>query len=173
MLYHLGPNPTVDLIVSKIKGNERFILLIKRSVNANAEPNKWAFPGGFINSLASKGEVWQAGSEKEIEAAKRELKEETGLDLSDMKDAEFHLLGIYDHADRDPRNTNTSWIASHVFAVNVSDNIGDNVKGNDDADNAKWFSIDELQNMDPAIFAFDHYQIMLKHNYIQTKHSLN
>jgi 8-oxo-dGTP diphosphatase len=163
MLYHLGPNPTVDVIVTKRVQNELFILLIRRSRLSSAEPGKWALPGGFIDTKAPKGEVWQPGLESELEAAKRELKEETGLDLAHLEVAEFRFLGIYDAPERDPRNTNTSWIASHVFTVAVNEFEGKDVKGMDDADAAKWFSISEIKAMDKGTFAFDHFAIIQEH----------
>lgn len=163
MLYHLGPNPTVDVIVTKHIENELFILLIKRSERASAESGKWAIPGGFIDTNAPKGEVWQPGMETEIQAAKRELLEETGLNLMHRDDTEFRFLGIYDAPERDPRNSNTSWISSHVSTVAVNEFEGKDVKGMDDACLAKWFSIKEIIEMGPEVFAFDHYAILKEH----------
>ncbi|PEZ80685.1 hypothetical protein CN380_16450 [Bacillus sp. AFS017274] len=72
------------------------LLLIKRATkdkegSPNVEGDKWALPGGFVNAY---------------EAAKRELKEETGV-------AGFHVkhFGVYDRPGRDP----TGWIISNAF----------------------------------------------------------
>src|SRR4051812_22983401 len=76
------------------------ILLIKRAAkdregNANVEGDKWALPGGFVNP-----------DETAYTAAKRELKEETGV-------TGFHLkhFGVFDQPGRDPRG----WIISNAF----------------------------------------------------------
>lgn len=160
MLYHLGPNPTVDVIVIKrIQGLLNF-LLIRRSKTAKAEPGKWALPGGFVDTNAPKGEVWRADFESFVDAVKRELKEETGLDLSYLNENEFKFLGIYDSPERDPRNSNTSWIASHVYLVILSESEGENVQGMDDAEEAKWFSEIELSRMNDDDLAFDHLEIV-------------
>jgi hypothetical protein len=34
--------------------------------------------------------------------------------------------------------------------------MGDDVVGMDDAESAKWFTVDELNSMDKSEFAFDH-----------------
>lgn len=163
MLYHIGPNPTVDIIVTKRVENELYILMIRRSYSASAEAGKWAIPGGFIDTDAPKGEIWKPGVESEIQACKRELLEETGLNLRHLDKNEFRFLGIYDHPERDPRNSNTSWIASHVYTVSINEFEGKDVKGMDDADMAKWFSIKEIIKMDSTLFAFDHYEILKTH----------
>lgn len=167
MLYHPGPNPTVDIIVTKnAHSNSKFdlqILFIRRSKKAEAEPCKWAFPGGFIDTSSCKGENWLPGTETEIAAAKRELKEETGLDLSHYDDKKFKFLGVYDSLERDPRNTLTHWIESHVFTIQIDEKEGGFVEGLDDAEDARWFSIQTLQEMKKDQFAFDHYTILEEH----------
>lgn len=102
------------------------VLLIRR---AN-EPfkNCWAFPGGFINI-----------DESAENAAKRELYEETGLEIKELKQ-----IGAYSEPDRDPRER----IITIAF-TGYSDKM--EVKGGDDAKEAKWFAIDNL-----PLLAFDH-----------------
>lgn len=163
MLYYQGPNPTVDLIVTKCKNNERFVLMIRRGLTSDAEAGKWALPGGFINTTAAKGKKWQLGSETEIEAAKRELREESGLDLSFVDDHKFLFIGIYDALNRDPRNSKKAWVESHVYKVKIDENEGVNIQGADDAELADWFSFSKILKMSPEEFAFDHYKILLEH----------
>ncbi|MBY0412528.1 MAG: NUDIX hydrolase, partial [Bdellovibrionales bacterium] len=76
--YYIGENPTVDLIVINPFDE---VLMIKRSSKSEACPSMIAFPGGFINSTAPKGDLWSAGAETPEEAGKRELEEETNLKL--------------------------------------------------------------------------------------------
>lgn len=167
MLYHPRANPTVDCIVTRKMGNvptnDFQILFIRRSKTAQTEASKWAFPGGFINTSSCKGEGWLPGTETEFAAAKRELKEETGLDLSHYDDKKFQFLGVYDNLERDPRNTLTHWIESHVFTVEIERNAGEEVVGMDDAEAACWFSIQTLREMKKEEFAFDHYAILEEH----------
>ena len=75
-----NPFPTVDIII-EVKGG---IILIKRK----NPPHGWAIPGGFI--------IYGESAES---AAMREAKEETGLDLEDLR--QFHT---YSAPDRDPRH---------------------------------------------------------------------
>lgn len=159
MLKHKGPNPTVDIIVIRKKGKENQILLIQRSSNAEAFPNAWALPGGFVDSEAPKGEKWKEGQESKVDAAKRELLEETGLDLRERDHSDFHFKGIYDSLDRDPRNTKEAWTESHVFMIEIEGIEGNYVTGMDDAQNAKWFMATEISNKKVDL-AFDHIKIL-------------
>lgn len=124
------PAVTTDCVVFGIDGNSIKVLLIERG----NEPYKgcWAFPGGFLNM-----------DENAEQGALRELKEETGLDLKDIKQ-----IGAYSDVDRDPR---ARVITIAFYAVTkITD-----VKGGDDAAKAQWFGLDELPRL-----AFDHDMIL-------------
>ncbi|MFH0884956.1 MAG: NUDIX hydrolase [Candidatus Micrarchaeota archaeon] len=105
------------------------ILLIRRG----AEPFKgqWAVPGGRIED----GETAE-------ECARREMKEETGLDVEILK-----LTGIYSDPKRDPRGI--------IAAAYLVRRVGGAVKGGDDAAEAKWFELGRL----PVLCA-DHQSIV-------------
>src|SRR5688572_13575809 len=75
-----NPYPTVDVVVETEGG----IVLIER----RNEPRGWALPGGFIDY-----------GERVEDAARREVKEETGLDVELVR-----LLGVYSDPLRDPRH---------------------------------------------------------------------
>lgn len=124
------PAVTADCIVFNKDHGILSLLLIKRK----NEPYKdcWAFPGGFINI-----------EESAEDAAKRELKEETGLDVLNL-----HQLRAYSDPNRDPRER----VITIAF-IAISEKK--DVKGNDDAVEAGWFSINNLPPL-----AFDHYQIL-------------
>ncbi len=156
-LRYVGPNPTSDTIVTRTVDGFQQVLLVQRSKLASAEPNKWSIPGGFVDTKSTRGSKWEPGLETELDAAKREVLEETGLDLSNItKDSDFKLIGIYDDRNRDPRNDETSWVKSHSFTVEIPGKYGNGVKGMDDAQDAKWFTIEELNQMNPSEFGFDH-----------------
>ena len=121
---------TADAVV--ITQNEpRKVLLIKRG----GKPFKgcWAFPGGFMNM-----------DETLEECVIRELKEETGLVVTEVKP-----IGSYSRVDRDPRGR-TITIA---YLIVVDEELP--VKGQDDAKQARWWSLNELPEL-----AFDHSKIL-------------
>jgi len=148
-----GVNPTVDLIVTR--GDE--ILLIKRGSGSDAEPNKWALPGGFHDSNAKKGEEWVNNKETTLQAAKREVKEETGLEVDKIDGLKFYFVGVFEGGDRDPRDNEDSWTKSTVYKVDIPKEFGDDIKGMDDASKARWVPINIVLNSD---LAFDHKDII-------------
>lgn len=124
------PAVTADCVVIT-KEPQPKVLLIQRG----AAPFKdtWAFPGGFMNM-----------DETTEQCAIRELEEETGL-----KVATIHQIGAYSKVDRDPRGRTITVAYLGIFDAPKE------VKGMDDAANAKWFSISDLPHL-----AFDHYDIL-------------
>jgi O-acetyl-ADP-ribose deacetylase (regulator of RNase III)/ADP-ribose pyrophosphatase YjhB (NUDIX family) len=120
-----GPFITVDAIIEIKDG----IVIIERS----NPPFGWALPGGFVDY----GESLE-------EAVRREAKEETGLDLEDLR--QFHT---YSEPDRDPR--------FHTIAtVFIAQGKGKPQAG-DDARGLKVVNLSEIKGFD---FAFDHKKII-------------
>ena len=79
------PAVTTDCVIFGYDGKELKVLLIERGI----EPFKgcWAFPGGFLNM-----------DEDALAGARRELKEETGLENAFIE--QFHT---FSEPGRDPR----------------------------------------------------------------------
>ncbi|MFH1642691.1 MAG: NUDIX hydrolase [Nanoarchaeota archaeon] len=119
-----SPSLAVDIIIRFGKG----IVLIKRK----NKPFGWAIPGGFVDY----GETVE-------NTARREAKEETNLDLLNLK--QFH---VYSDPQRDPRGHTISIIFT-------ADGKGDLLAG-DDAENAGIFTKETLPKL-----AFDHNKILI------------
>ena len=124
------PAVTADCVVMT-KEDVPQVLLIERG----NDPYKgcWALPGGFLEI-----------DETTEQCAKRELKEETGLDVQQV-----WQIGAYSKVDRDPRGRNVC-----VAYLAIIDSPAE-VMGLDDAAKAQWFPIDALPPL-----AFDHEDIM-------------
>ena len=124
------PSVTTDCVIFGYDGSEIKVLLIQRGI----EPFKdqWAFPGGFLQM-----------EETSMECAKRELKEETGLENAFLQ--QFHT---FTDINRDPRGRVIT--IAYLALVKISE-----VKGGDDASNAAWFSINKIPKL-----AFDHDMIL-------------
>lgn len=122
-----SPKLTVDAVIER----EDKILLIKRK----NEPYKgsWALPGGFV----------EYGEDVES-AAKREVKEETNLDLKIKR-----FLGVYSAPGRDPRG--------HVVSICFIAEAAGSEEGKSDAIEAKFFELEEAKNKN---LAFDHIHIL-------------
>ena len=152
-----GANPTVDNIITRDGPKGREVLLIKRG-EKSAEGGKWALPGGFHDTESKKGERWKAGKETAQEAALRELKEETGLDIADMKGL-LEYVGQYEGKGRDPRDNDEAWSKSNAFRLHLPRDLAhsESVKGMDDAQDARWVPVRELGSFK---MAFDHAKII-------------
>ena len=126
------PAVTADCVIFGYDENNIKVLLIQRG----NEPYKghWAFPGGFMNI-----------DETAEQCAIRELEEETGL-----KDVKVEQFYTFTDVNRDPRERVIS--IAYYGKIQLS-----NVKGSDDADDAQWFSLDEIPNL-----AFDHDLVLSK-----------
>ena len=124
MSEHRNPFPTVDIII-EVEGG---IVLIERK----NPPYGWAIPGGFVDY-----------GEKVEDAAVREAREETGLDVTLTM-----LLGVYSDPARDPR----SHTISTVFVATAD---GQPV-ADDDAADAGVFTEATL----PGNIVFDHREIL-------------
>lgn len=124
------PAVTTDCVIFGFDGERLQVLLIERGI----EPykGKWAFPGGFLKM-----------DETAEEGARRELKEETGLDGAYME--QFHTFSA---PERDPRERVIT-IACYAL-VKIQE-----VKGGDDAASARWFPLDDIPSL-----AFDHDYIL-------------
>jgi len=120
-----GPFTTVDAIIEINDG----IILIQRS----NPPFGFALPGGFVDY----GESLE-------EAVIREAKEETDLDLEDLK--QFHT---YSEPNRDPR--------FHTIATVFIAKAKGKPKAGDDAASLKVVKLADIKNTD---FAFDHKKIL-------------
>ena len=129
MTNYENPCATADVIVEK----DKQILLIRRGI----EPfkNKWALPGGHIDY----------GKETLERAATRELREETGISVSE-KDLRF--FGVYSEPNRDPRR-------HYITHVYIAKNFNGRLMASDDAREVRFFPLDSLPEL-----AFDHKKII-------------
>ncbi len=125
------PAVTVDIVLVTREAHPR-VLLIERKHDPFV--GKWALPGGFVDE-----------NEKLIDAARRELKEETSLELAELE--QLHTFG---DPGRDPRG----WTISIAYLARI-DFDAVKPKAADDAAEVGWFSLNEL----PAL-AFDHAEIL-------------
>ncbi len=126
ILYYRNPVPTVDIIIFTPPAH---ILLVQRK----NPPLGWALPGGFVDY-----------GESVHTAARREAKEETGMDV--VLDS---LLGVYSHPDRDPRQHTMSTVFVAHAPADRSPLAGD------DAINVSFFPFTDLPEM-----VFDHRRIL-------------
>lgn len=122
-----NPSPTTDVVIYE---PEKGVVIIRR---AN-EPQGYALPGGFIDE----------GEQAET-AARREMREETGLDVELTG-----LLGVYSRPGRDPRQHTMSV----VFAGRPKD--ATRLQAGDDAQAAAFYPLNAL----PEPLVFDHARIL-------------
>ena len=126
------PAVTVDVAIFTIRNDELKVLLIKRALDPFL--GSWALPGGFVEL-----------DESLVAAAKRELKEETGVSA-----AYLEQLYTFGEPNRDPRER---VISVAYYALMPSDAL--EIKAASDAEGVGWFSFDELPQL-----AFDHSDIL-------------
>jgi 8-oxo-dGTP diphosphatase len=125
------PALTVDCVVMTRERKPR-VLLIQRLKEPFA--GAWALPGGFVEE-----------NERLPEAARRELVEETGVEITDLE-----LL----HATGDPGRDPRGWTVSVVYLARVSAK-SIQAQAGDDAASVAWHPLHQLPPL-----AFDHAMIL-------------
>jgi 8-oxo-dGTP diphosphatase len=128
---HPRPGVTVDIVLVTRETDPR-VLLIRRKDDPFA--GSWAIPGGFVEM----DETLEA-------AARRELREETGLQVEELE--QLHAFG---DPGRDPRGRTIS-----VAYLGRVDAAKLKPKAADDAAEVGWHSLRQ-----PPPLAFDHDQIL-------------
>lgn len=124
------PAVTVDCLI--IRHNPKIEVLLIERRNPPFQ-NHWALPGGFVDL-----------HETIERAAIRELEEETGI-----KNISLKQLYSFGDPERDPRG----YTVTIVFWGEAPQNTI--IKAGDDANNVKWFSLNQLPKL-----AFDHEKII-------------
>lgn len=122
------PALTVDCVVFGFDDEDLKVLLIRRDLPPFLD--RWALPGGFVRV-----------DESLDDAARRELREETGVEQVFLEQ-----LYTFGELDRDPRERVVS--VAYYALVKLSDH---RIKAATDARDAAWFAVSDA----PAL-AFDH-----------------
>ena len=112
------------------------VLLVRRG--GDIGHGLWALPGGFIEP-----------GERFYTAALRELHEETGFKtLASTMQAALKGSHVFDHPLRSPRGR----IITYAYHFNLGNIALPEVKGADDAMEAKWIAVEELPSLEGQLF---------------------
>ena len=128
---------TVDVVILTMREGVLHMLLVRRG--APPYEGMWAIPGGF-----------KLPGETLDEAARRELREETGVDAASL----LVQFGAYGDPGRDPRMNVVT-----VGYLAVLRDVGEVVAGSDAAD-AALVPVDDIRDARLPL-AFDHQRIVL------------
>ena len=122
------PPLTTDCVIYDQAGR---VLLIRRGFEPFA--GSYALPGGFVEI----GETTEA-------SCRREVKEETGIDVGDLK-----LVGVYSDPNRDPRGPTVTIAYATTLSASSEPHAGS------DAAAAEW-----IADWRSLKLAFDHAKIL-------------
>ncbi|MGK7931847.1 MAG: NUDIX domain-containing protein [Microcystaceae cyanobacterium] len=127
------PAVTVDCVVFGLDEDKQLkVMLIKRDIPPYE--GEWALPGGFVRL-----------EESLEEAARRELREETGIDQIFLE--QLYTFGT---VNRDPRERVIT--VAYYALINLNEYV---IKATTDAREANWFAVNEIPPL-----AFDHHNIL-------------
>ncbi len=129
------PSLTTDVVIfdETISKTSQFILIKRKN---NPFKGEWAIPGGFVEY-----------GERVENAAIREIKEETGIDL---KLTDLELFDIYSKKNRDPRGHTVTIV--YLALGNIK-----NMRADSDAEEIKSYFHGDISSLK---IAFDHRKIL-------------
>ena len=125
------PMVTVDVVLFSMRDNMPCVLLVQRLNDPYG--GCWALPGGFVDM-----------DEDLIDAAYRELLEETGIEANSL-----YQICTVGTPKRDPRGRTISVVYSGFQSVGLLP------QGASDAKDAQWCPLQKLPEL-----AFDHHRII-------------
>jgi 8-oxo-dGTP diphosphatase len=116
-----------------IQNSKKEILLGKRDSKSLYYPEFWGLPGGIVNF-----------GESLLHSAKREVKEELGIDIEIIKKSKI----VYEHLSKKIHGISVVYSARIISGV---------PKPNDETSEVKWFKPFEIRNMK---LAYNHKEIL-------------
>ena len=120
------------VVVNVIVFQDNKILLVKRAENL-PEGGKWGLPGGFMDR-----------DETLVDAARREVREETGYEINEVK-----LIRVIDNP-QSPREDRQN--VTFIYSTNSAKKVAE---GDEESSEVRWFTVDELPS--EKEFAYDHF----------------
>lgn len=115
-----SPVVVVNALIKNPSGDK--FLIVKRNSKSKIHPSLWMFPGGKVEA-----------NEDLIEALKREIKEETNLEINNIKK-------ISEYEYKRPDNSITFGICFSAASTT------ENIKLNNELEDFKWITPQEFKN---------------------------
>ncbi len=141
---HPRPLVAVDVVAATVLESECRVLLIRRGIAPQQQ--SLALPGGFVRCGAAVGD--DQGEDLK-DAARRELQEETRLDVGVTRLVPVKAFGA---PFRDPRTR----VISVAFLAVVRPELAAYVRAGSDAAAVRWLA---ARDLDKVTLAFDHNEI--------------
>ncbi len=113
------------VIVTAIIEREGKILLGKKAANIGPYPNTWHFPGGSVN----------LGEESTVDAIKREIREETGIEVKGLERVNF---------DEDYENDKYGQLTHYIILIFIAKYKSGSAKAGDDLKTLEWIDKNKL-----------------------------
>jgi 8-oxo-dGTP diphosphatase len=135
---HASARVTVDAVILHYDSKRQMLRLLLIERSNPPYQNSWALPGGFLDEDDSTLTV----------ATRRELLEETGMDIAPER---FFTCGSFGDLGRDPRGRTVTG----AYVALVTESEATSVKAGSDARSVSFFDLNDL----PAL-AFDHGDII-------------
>jgi bifunctional NMN adenylyltransferase/nudix hydrolase len=142
-IYQNLPYPPTFQTADSVVTQSGHVLVVKR----RAEPGKglYALPGGYLNAEKDK---------TILDAALRELQEETGLKIPyKVLKGSVTRSQVFDAISRSERGR----IITQAFKIELNGDVLPKIKGSDDAEKAIWMPYSDIRSED---FFEDHFDIL-------------
>lgn len=129
-----NPDPCVSILI--IDDEDRVLLGLRG--NSEIKPGKWCLPCGYIE-----------GTETIEEAAKREVMEETGIEIEPVSIVNVtsnHFPAERYYGKEEAERLGKKWYTSLVVVI-LARPAGPDTRAGDDKVDTGWFDLDDLPDM--------------------------
>ncbi len=116
------------IIVSAVIENKGAILLGKKSPGVGPYPDSWHLPGGGVN----------LGEETLVDAVRREVREETGIEIDALEPLAF---------DEDDEPDKHGVMTHYVFLMFKARYLRGELRAADDIAELRWAKLEELRRL--------------------------
>lgn len=148
-IFHSRSIAVVALMIG-VKDNEQYVLAVQRGPYGD-EADVWCLPCGYLD--------WDEGL---VDAVRREVYEETGIDLSALEECgDAHITLHPIHIDDDINANRQNITLRYLINMKVLPQPHNRFAESDEVTDCRWLPL-KIEDVERYCWAFNHKEVLLK-----------